>query len=213
MAMKVKEPLLLLAILLAIGSNAWSDSLQPFSILDNGFQDDALDSIRSVDSLIAINEKHHTYKSETISVNEPISPSTDKTKKPWPTGALLRSAVVPGWGQVYNKQYIKAVIYGGTEIALAYTTAHYWKQMDKHQQNFMNSTNKTYQVQEFYNYQNSRDNRNLFLWLTGLTFFVSIFDAYVDAHFADFDQQDKAFEANLFPKNNGFYLSLSYNLK
>jgi hypothetical protein len=136
-----------------------------------------------------------------------------KIKKPWPTGALFRSAIVPGWGQVYNKQYIKAVLYGGTEIALAAATAHYWKQMDSHQSHFMNSTDPTYQAWEYYYYQNSRDNRNLFLWLTGLTFFISIFDAYVDAHFADFDQQDKAFEAYLAPKKNGLYLSLSINLK
>jgi hypothetical protein len=149
-------------------------------------------------------------------ISSPSSPEifrAKKIKKPWPTGALFRSAIIPGWGQVYNKQYIKAILYGGTEIALAATTAHYWKQMDSHQSHFMNSTDPTYQAWEYYYYQNSRDNRNLFMWLTGLTFFISIFDAYVDAHFADFDQQDKAFQAYLVPKNDGLYLSLNINLK
>jgi hypothetical protein len=148
-----------------------------------------------------------------LSTGAPNESSGVKLKKPWPTGALLRSAVLPGWGQVYNRQYIKAILYGGTEITLAVTTAHYWKQMSAHQRNFLNSTNRTYQAQEFFYYQNSQDNRNLFMWLTGITFFISIFDAYVDAHFADFNQQDKAFQAHLLPNKDALYLSLTYNLK
>jgi hypothetical protein len=150
---------------------------------------------------------------EKPSIVVPNISSGDRVSRPWPTGALLRSAILPAWGQVYNKQYFKAVLYGGTEIALVMTTAHYWKQMDSHQRNFLNSSDRTYQAQEFFYFQNSRDNRNLFLWFTGLTFFISMFDAYVDAHFADFNQKDKAFEANLWPKKDAICLSLTYNLK
>lgn len=171
------------------------------------------DPVLGDDTTATSNHPQQSIGPETPSESTPQSAPTDKVKKPWPTGALLRSVVIPGWGQVYNKQYIKAVIYGGTEIALAYTTSHYWKQMDTHQKNFTNSTDRTYQAQEYFYYQNSRDNRNLFLWLTGLTFFVSIFDAYVDAHFADFDQPDKAFQANFIPKSDGLYLSLNFNIK
>ncbi len=38
-------------------------------------------------------------------------------RRPSPTGALLRSLAVPGWGQVYNRQYLKApVVVGGMAL-------------------------------------------------------------------------------------------------
>jgi len=132
-------------------------------------------------------------------------------KKPWPTGALLRSAFVPGWGQFYNKKYVKSVIYGGMEIYFVYNARKYWKQMDIHQANFANSDDPIYQAQEFELYKNQRDNRNLFLWLTGITVFISMFDAFVDAHLADFDQTDKVFEVQAIPETNRIEITFVYN--
>ncbi len=211
--MRIKAIVILLMLLLADRAFTEDGHPQPSPTPGHGIQDVATDSVHNVDTIITAEIKQQTFVPDTGSEFTPPTPSTKMIKKPWPTGALFRSAIIPGWGQVYNKQYIKAVIYGGTEIALAYTTSHYWKQMDTHQKNFMNSTDRTYQAQEYFYYQNSRDNRNLFLWLTGLTFFISIFDAYVDAHFADYNVQDKAFEAYLAPKNDGLYLSLNFTLK
>jgi len=134
-----------------------------------------------------------------------------ETKKPWPTGALLRSAFVPGWGQFYNKKYVKSVIYGGMEIYFVYNARKYWKQMDIHQANFSNSDDPIYQAQEFELYKNQRDNRNLFLWLTGITVFISMFDAFVDAHLADFDQTDKVFEVRAIPKADRIEITFAYN--
>ncbi len=162
---------------------------------------------------------HHTVDSnytgsqvwqspENISSN---SPAQVKIKKPWPTGALLRSAIIPGWGQFYNKKYIKTVIYGGTEIYLIYNVQKYWRKMDKHQKNFQNSDDPVYKSQEFSLYEKNRDSRNLHLWLTGLTIFISMFDAYVDAHLADFNQTDKAFEVYVKPDAGHIRACLVYN--
>ena len=40
--------------------------------------------------------------------------------RPSPTGAALRSLAFPGWGQVYVKQPLKAVIYAGIEQGFIY---------------------------------------------------------------------------------------------
>lgn len=154
--------------------------------------------------------------SETQVVQSPddISPAPlprAKIKKPWPTGALLRSAIIPGWGQFYNKKYIKTVIYGGVEIYLIYNTQKFWRKMDKHQKNFQNSDDPVYKSQEFSLYENNRDKRNLHIWLTSLTIFISMFDAYVDAHLADFDQKDKAFEVYITPEPGLIGACLVYN--
>jgi hypothetical protein len=135
----------------------------------------------------------------------------EKIKKPWPTGALLRSAIMPGWGQFYNKQYLKTIIYGGAEILLAYKARQNWREMDEHQSNFMNSDDPEYKAREFALYEDKRDTRNLYLWLTGLSIFISMFDAYVDAHMADFDRQDKAFEVYLDPETDKIRITIAYN--
>jgi len=130
---------------------------------------------------------------------------------PWPTGALLRSVIFPGWGQLYNKKYLKAAIYGGLEIYFGYTARQRWKEMDQHQYNFQHADDPLLKAQEFNLYEESRDSRNIYLWVTGLTLFISMFDAYVDAHLANFDQPDKVFNVQIVPGIEGLAVSLCYN--
>lgn len=132
-----------------------------------------------------------------------------KLRKVWPTGALLRSALVPGWGQIYNRSYIKAGIYGGVEIFLLYRARQNWRQMDFHQSNFTNTDDPAYKAEQFNLYIQKRDDRNIYLWFTGLTIFISMFDAYVDAHLANFDQTDKAFEVYIAPDDGQVNIGLA----
>ncbi|MBZ0266336.1 hypothetical protein K8I28_16895, partial [bacterium] len=37
-----------------------------------------------------------------------------------PTAALLRSMVIPGWGQAYTEHYIKSVVYLGIDLGFIY---------------------------------------------------------------------------------------------
>ncbi|GBD90670.1 hypothetical protein BMS3Abin04_01387 [bacterium BMS3Abin04] len=111
-------------------------------------------------------------------------------KSPW--GAVLRSAILPGWGQFYNHSYWKIpVIWGGT-AALIYG----WvdrnnltvKYRDLYNQSLIqdpqgNSGLK--ELREFY-----KNQRNAFAVFIGLTYFLNLVDAYVDAHLFDFDVTD-----------------------
>jgi len=45
-----------------------------------------------------------------------------------PTGAMLRSLFVPGWGQLYNGKWFKAILVCGTEVGLV-ANAVYQNQM------------------------------------------------------------------------------------
>jgi len=134
-------------------------------------------------------------------------------KRPWPTGALIRSALLPGWGQIYNRKYLKAAFYGGLEIYLLAGVRENWKEMNRHQENFLHTNDPIYKSAEFNLYQDSRDRRNVFLWLGALTIFVSMFDAYVDAHFADFDRTDKAFEVHVVPGDDFTAITLTCNFR
>ena len=96
-----------------------------------------------------------------------------------PSGALLRSLVVPGWGQLYNGKYLKALIYAGAQLSFAYA-AHVQNNRYLHYKNLDNDD-----LAEFY-----KDDRNRMLWwIFGVTL-LSMGDAYVDAHLWNFDVSD-----------------------
>ncbi len=107
-------------------------------------------------------------------------------KSPW--GAVLRSAVLPGWGQFYNESYWKIpVIWGGTAALVAAwidrnkLTVQY---RDLYNQSISNGNpdDGYKRLREFY-----KDQRDMFAVFIGLTYFLNLVDAYVDAHLFDFD--------------------------
>lgn len=131
-----------------------------------------------------------------------------------PTGALLRSAFIPGWGQFYNRKYIKGTIFAGGEGYLIYGIAKYWGEANRHRSNFEQSTDRTYQTSEFLMYSDARDKRNLRLWILAASIFYSMFDAYVDAQLSDFNQTDKAYQVYVAPTPDaGLQLVLNVKLK
>jgi hypothetical protein len=131
-----------------------------------------------------------------------------------PTGALLRSAIIPGWGQFYNHSYIKATIIASGESYLIYGVYNYWKDANRHQHNFENSSDPVYKASEFNKYSSSRDQRNIRLWILAATVFYSMFDAYVDAQLSDFNQTDKAFQVFVAPTQDaGMQVVMNFNIK
>lgn len=128
------------------------------------------------------------------------NPDSTLIKRKNPTGALFRSVFVPGWGQFYNKKYIKAVLIAGVEVYLmneVYTHRH---KASLHEKHFTNAFDyPVYQAEEFASYQKELDRRGNATWFLAATIFFSMFDAYVDAHLSDFDQEDKAFEVYIGP--------------
>ncbi len=143
------------------------------------------------------------------------APDSVKVRKTNPTGALLRSAFVPGWGQLYNRKYIKAVIFAAGEGWLAYGIYDDWKDANRHEENFKAAVDDPiYQAAEFEKFEDARDSRNLKMWFMAAAIFYSMFDAYVDAHLSDFEQADKAFEVYLGPGEiNDFEVSLTFYIE
>lgn len=91
-----------------------------------------------------------------------------------PTGAMLRSLAVPGWGQWYNGKKFKAVLLAGGEIGLV-TDAVILNQLAARSDNL--------QDRVFY-----RDNRSLAIWWLAAVMLYAMADAYVDAHLHGFDE-------------------------
>ncbi len=108
-------------------------------------------------------------------------------KSPW--GAVARSAMLPGWGQIYNEQYIKGVIGVSAFAYFASRIYHY-------NQEYRKTGNTEY-----------RDRRVTNSWYLGLTYAVVMIDAYVDAYLFRFDDAMQM-NLNLMPEDDSFAINL-----
>ena len=100
---------------------------------------------------------------------------TDSTRTdtlPSAHGALLRSAVLPGWGQFYNGRPVKGLLFGAAS-ATALTSV-----VVEHRRIRSAPTPEAHQDRTA-----RRNSRLLYL---ALSVALAAIDAYVDAHLADF---------------------------
>ena len=104
-----------------------------------------------------------------------------------PMGALLRSVAVPGWGQYYNRKYIKSAVVFGAETFFIAKAVHWWKKTEDQYKSIQQTGDRSQQFIRYNIYRSYRTSRDDYLWAVGLTVFLSMFDAYVDAHLAGID--------------------------
>ncbi len=87
--------------------------------------------------------------------------------------AVIRSSLLPGWGQLYNGQKFKAALVVAGELGLAAAAV-------VQNQRAVRATS-AYE-RDFY-----RDDRSRFIWYAAALWLINIMDAYVDAQLYDFD--------------------------
>ena len=141
-------------------------------------------------------------------------PDSTTIKKKNPTGALFRSVFVPGWGQFYNRKYVKAALIAGIEVYLINEVYTHWHKVTLHEKHFTNAFDyPVYQAEEFARYEKELDRRGNASWFLAATIFLSMFDAYVDAQLSDFEQKDKAFDVYIGPgRDDAIVAVLSFDL-
>lgn len=129
-----------------------------------------------------------------------------------PRGALWRAAAMPGWGQLYNRQYYKIPVVwaglGGLTATALYVNHRYL--LYRHAYHYVSGANTSPKYEQDYRrlledlnlseergeqlegaFRQTRDNlrrnRDLLYIGIGLFYGLSILDAYVNAHLLDFD--------------------------
>ncbi len=110
---------------------------------------------------------------DSLRAQESISLAPIKPKKN-PNAAVLRSLLVPGWGQYYNGQKWKAALVAAAELG-EIGTAIYWHRESK-------------RVNDDHFKLVYEDYRNAAYWFLAGTIILSMLDAYVDAQLSDFDE-------------------------
>ena len=129
-----------------------------------------------------------------------------------PTLALFKSMLVPGLGQLGNRSYFKATLFAGLEAWFIASAVHYGRQANDAEILFAEATNENIRREWHSFLENKRINRNKFAWFAGLTIFISMFDAYVDAHLSGspVDPRNEKFAVEVVPdKRTGARLQLS----
>lgn len=184
-----------------------TDSLSPI-IVDTTFVLGAVDTTQVVaDTTQAQNPVVylHTDK-QTIPPGTPVK----SNYKADPDMAVWLAAVVPGLGQIYNRQYWKLpIVYGGA-MGLGYAISWNNQMYIDYRKAYVdlidadpNSTfytkvlpngvvidasNKDYYTRTLKNKQDAyQRNRDLCIICTGVLYLLTLIDAYVDAQMADYD--------------------------
>ena len=122
-----------------------------------------------------------------------------------PTAALFKSMLVPGLGQLGNRRYTKALFFAGLESWLIASSLHHASQASDAREDYLGADDTNIRRDLYYVYDSKRKDRNKYAWFAGLTIFISMFDAYVDAHLsgspADPRNDDITFDVK--PADNG----------
>jgi len=101
-----------------------------------------------------------------------------------PTGALFKSIIFPGWGQYANGKYQKAAIFFTLESFFIVKSVEYFKKTRDRFDKFRESEDRD----DFFAYDNARSTRNKYYWYLAGTVFISMWDAFADAHIKPFEE-------------------------
>ncbi len=111
-----------------------------------------------------------------------------------PRWAMIRSAILPGWGQLHNGSWFKALAVAGGEGALGYNMLQDVRELDRlngkvNEARAANDAEAELAAITAYNdRQSALVGRE---WLLGGVLLYAMVDAYVDAHFRHFDFEFK----------------------
>lgn len=109
-----------------------------------------------------------------------------------PMVALVKSMVIPGLGQFGNHKPIKAVLFAGFDAWFIASAIKYKKDANDYRELWENETDIDLRRSYYNAWEDKKGQRNKYTWFAVITAFISMFDAYVDAHLSGFPSIDKA---------------------
>ena len=128
----------------------------------------------------------YNYSADTILTNSYRSENEKNVRFPSPPKALFKSLLFPGWGQYSNRRFIKMGIVVAVESYFIFRLVEDARQASRWRDRWQSADTDILKIEYFNKYATYRDDRNTNMWYTALVIFISIFDAYVDAHLRSF---------------------------
>jgi hypothetical protein len=157
--------------------------------------DDSISAASAADSLPADTAAVRAPGSAPVAEQPSVARPRDAAAKPpgffsTPGWVMMRSAVVPGWGQWNNRQWLKALVIGSVEWGMAYRIYDDNRALDDLEREAIaareaGDLERANEVTLRYN--DRLDTMVSRQWLLAGVIAYSLLDAYVDAHFRDFE--------------------------
>ncbi|HXH18287.1 MAG TPA: DUF5683 domain-containing protein [Chitinophagales bacterium] len=127
--------------------------------------------------------------------------SNDSLKHHSVKRAVIQSAVIPGWGQMYNKKWWKVPIiyagFGGLGFAIGWNAKRFRTYSDAYRLRVDGDTATIDPYADVYSESNLiilknyyKRNMNLAIIFTGVLYALNLVDAAVDAHLFEYDISD-----------------------
>ena len=107
-----------------------------------------------------------------------------------PTGALLRSAALPGWGQFYNENPLKGIVMGSAELGLLAWLLHEHIAAEDARTDYLETGDPADESR----YDSHSQRRMDLIWYTSAAWLYGMLDAYVDAYLFSFESENRSFE-------------------
>jgi hypothetical protein len=170
----------------------------------------------AVDSVVVVDTMLFDIQ-EQLSNTSNVTDSSNFEKRliQTPTKALFKSMVIPGWGQFGNKKPFKALIFAGMDAWMILSAVHHGKKANDLFDQFESTDDLDLRRQYYSMYLSRKDQRNKFTWFAVIISFVSMFDAYVDAHLSGYPEVEdniKGVTMEIIPDNiNGTLIQFSYH--
>ena len=129
----------------------------------------------------------------------------DSLKKNYisPKSIMIRSAILPGWGQWSNGKKIKSLLVASVESFLLYKFADNWQKYKNAENEWIKNQSEENEINKAF-FENERSK---FGWWFFLAYILSLMDAYVDAYLRDFN---KNMDINYSTNITGFKVSLKF---
>jgi hypothetical protein len=128
---------------------------------------------------------------------------------------LFKSMLIPGLGQIGNKKYFKAAVAFGLDAWFITSAVKHGRDASDLHRQFEQATDINERNSLYDSYLDSKDQRNKYTWFAVIVTFVSMFDAYADAHlsgFPDDTRKSQNVDLSIQPtKNSGVYASVTYS--
>jgi hypothetical protein len=163
--------------------------MPPDSLAADSMAADSTAGVYTPDDSVVLDPILYLPGDDTLLVQYYGTPDTSMSKRS-PTLTMFKSVAVPGWGQISNGKYLKAGIIILAESYFIYKAIDFGRQASDWRKKWENAPDEL-KFTYFNTYAGYRDKRNTNLWYTAVIVFLSMFDAYVDAHLQNFPATDR----------------------
>jgi hypothetical protein len=116
-------------------------------------------------------------------------PAAGESRRPSPSGALWRSALVPGWGQLYNGSPVKALVVAAGRAALIVRAVEEQREANDLEAEALALDSGPARDRLWRERNRALYRRDDFVWWSVFALVVSMIEAYVDAALHDFDEE------------------------